>query len=71
MASLWAGSDVDLSTLRLCRVADRLEYRLSCLRNNHRQISSLTNSSANSSTDSKEDDNDTSFSRRRRSGTWP
>lgn len=71
MASLWAGSDVDLSTLRLCRVADRLEYRLSCLRGNHKQPLSFTgNSNASVVKENIEEEND-SFNRRRRSGTWP
>ncbi|RZC27683.1 hypothetical protein BDFB_003838 [Asbolus verrucosus] len=63
MASLWAGSDVDLSVLHQCRIADRLEFRLACL---HKQ--KIADS------DTKlvyEGENHKFRQRRRRSGTWP
>ncbi|XP_063904484.1 NAD kinase-like isoform X1 [Zophobas morio] len=63
MASLWAGSDVDLSILHQCRKADRLEFRLACL---HKQ------KIADSDTKSVcEGEIHKVRHRRRRSGTWP
>ncbi|KAH0812512.1 hypothetical protein GEV33_010276 [Tenebrio molitor] len=63
MASLWAGSDVDLSVLHQCRRADRLEFRLACL---HKQR--ISDSDTNSVC---EGDIHKFRQRRRRSGTWP
>ncbi|ENN71204.1 hypothetical protein D910_06561 [Dendroctonus ponderosae] len=34
MNALWVGSDVDLPTLHKCRLAEKLEFRLTCLVNN-------------------------------------
>lgn len=62
MASLWAGSDVDLSTLHECRNADRLEFRLACF---HKQkIADLETKSMCEEEIGKE-------KHRRRSRTWP
>ncbi|XP_044740330.1 NAD kinase-like isoform X3 [Chrysoperla carnea] len=45
MESPWVGSDVDLSILHKCRVADRLEYRMACLPSSARFISNNKTSS--------------------------
>ncbi|CAH0563626.1 unnamed protein product [Brassicogethes aeneus] len=70
MASLWVGSDVDLTTLHQCRVAERLEFRLACLHKNRNlsQISQKINELIEKESFEELEDN---FSRRRRSGTWP
>ncbi|CAG9858137.1 unnamed protein product [Phyllotreta striolata] len=63
-SSIWTGSEVDLSTLHRCRSANRLEFRLTCLRNKK-------------STGKMHDENGRSFddlnngTRQTRSGTWP
>ncbi|KAJ8916840.1 hypothetical protein NQ315_005847 [Exocentrus adspersus] len=72
MASLWVGSDVDLSTLHQYRMADRLEFRLACLHNKKISNSACVSRRFNEDFDrhSFEADDDI-WRRRRRSGTWP
>lgn len=72
MDSLWVGSDVDLSVLRRCRTADRLEYRLECLhkaRTKHCDFADKV--CGDDGAKDKFDEEGTQFRRRRRSGTWP
>ncbi|XP_049826360.1 NAD kinase-like isoform X2 [Aethina tumida] len=72
MASLWAGSDVDLSILHQCRMAERLEFRLACLHQNRTSDSCNSNGKLNELTDRDSfEECDDHFRRRRRSGTWP
>lgn len=72
MESLWVGSDVDLSTLHKCRMAERLEYRLACL---HKLKPSKSCNFAGNKLDPERDikfqEDEDHFKRRRRSGTWP
>lgn len=74
MDSLWIGSDVDLSVLHKCRMAERLEYRLTCL---HKSKALKSCRSADKVCADTEEEKVTSeeveerFRRRRRSGTWP
>lgn len=75
MESLWIGSDVDLSVLRKCRMAERLEFRLECLRKSRsaaknddprcKIIDELVNGSDLAANIEE------CYRRRRRSGTWP
>lgn len=77
MESPWVGSDVDLSTLHKCRLNDRLEYRMACLPRTKEFITSNKNNVIfknyqNGETVSDDDQStESSFRRRRRSGTWP
>ncbi|KAL3272410.1 hypothetical protein HHI36_013892 [Cryptolaemus montrouzieri] len=69
MDCLWVGSDVDLSTLHQCRMADRLEYRMSCL---HKPRSSKQcQVDFQDETKVNTFDKNGHLRRRRRSGTWP
>lgn len=71
MESLWVGSDVDLSILHKCRMADRLEYRLTCL---HKKNGRKGDFSDKFLGDMEKDgclEDENHFRRRRRSGTWP
>lgn len=72
MASLWVGSDLDLSTLHQFRNNDRLEFRLACLHNKktvcqEHMSRKLSACEERSSFEDLEDEQ----RRRRRSGTWP
>ncbi|XP_018576404.1 NAD kinase isoform X2 [Anoplophora glabripennis] len=71
MASLWVGSDVDLSTLHQCRLADRLEFRLACLHNKKASNDSYMSRTSNEILDKHSFEDDDIWRRRRRSGTWP
>ncbi|GJQ86937.1 hypothetical protein Trydic_g11804 [Trypoxylus dichotomus] len=75
MESLWIGSDVDLSILRKCRMAERLEFRLECLRKDR---TAAKNGSPRCKIIDEMGDGDEfesniegCYRRRRRSGTWP
>lgn len=72
MESLWVGSDVDLSVLHRCRMAERLEYRLSCLssRRNKCQVA-VEEQQQQTQADVDEEAAEECLRRRRRSGTWP
>ncbi|KRT81139.1 hypothetical protein AMK59_5440 [Oryctes borbonicus] len=75
MESLWIGSDVDLSVLRKCRMAERLEFRLECLRKNG-NVAKNGNLPCKIIDEMGDDDEFESniedcYRRRRRSGTWP
>ncbi|CAH1116330.1 unnamed protein product [Phaedon cochleariae] len=75
MASLWIGSEVDLSILRQCRMDDRLEFRLTCLHNNKKTSFHDNDNIANRKHGEFEESKSfTQFDeqrRTRRSGTWP
>ncbi|XP_017779157.1 PREDICTED: NAD kinase-like isoform X1 [Nicrophorus vespilloides] len=71
MDNLWVGSDTDLSILHQCRMADRLEYRLECLRRNCRGGSGGAGGGGSSSTSAEDCNDEEESSSRRRSGTWP
>lgn len=71
MESLWVGSDVDLSVLHRCRMAERLEYRLSCLTGRRK---CLEMKKVEVDEDVRVDEDETveeCLRQRRRSGTWP
>lgn len=72
MDSLWVGSDVDLSILHRCRMAERLEYRLSCLsnrkKNRHKNKGEVE---GEEEVTFEEEEEQEGLRRRRRSGTWP
>lgn len=72
MASLWVGSDLDLSTLHQFRNSDRLEFRLTCLHNKKTVSQEYLGrkSSACGERCNLEEQEDVQR-RRRRSGTWP
>ncbi|CAH1278433.1 unnamed protein product [Diabrotica balteata] len=68
MASLWVGSETDLPTLQKCRMADRLEFRLTCLHNKK----TLDQDNKFELVESKSLEEDSEINRRQsRSGTWP
>lgn len=78
MESLWVGSDVDLSVLHRCRMAERLEYRLSCLssRKSNKCGSGAGQEERKVSVEEaqvpgEEEVVEECLRRRRRSGTWP
>lgn len=76
MDSLWVGSDVDLSVLHRCRIAERLEYRLSCLSNNRKKKNQRMGREDEGEVEEDarvtfEEEHEECLRRRRRSGTWP
>lgn len=72
MDSLWVGSDVDLSILHRCRMAERLEYRLSCLSNRKKnRYRNKWEVEGEEEVTFMEEEEQEGVRRRRRSGTWP
>lgn len=72
MESLWVGSDVDLSVLHRCRMAERLEYRLSCLSSRKQCVTERKIEVEEEEVSVEEDVTEVQcLRRRRRSGTWP
>lgn len=72
MASLWVGSDLDLSTLHQFRNSDRLEFRLTCLHNKKSVCQEYMGRKLSICEESRNfAEQEDIQRRRRRSGTWP
>ncbi|XP_066137971.1 NAD kinase-like isoform X1 [Euwallacea fornicatus] len=67
MTSLWVGSDLDLPTLRKCRLAEKLEFRLDCAGSKKAH----SEHSIKYSDDVFNRDFRESGATQKRSGTWP